>query len=223
MKYISFSLWGNNPKYTTGAIKNLELAQQIYPEWTCKFYVANDVPKNIINVLSAKSKVVLLKNSGNWKLAVERFKTIDETDAEYVIFRDTDSRLSIREKIAVDQWIESGKTLHIMKDHPNHNGFPILAGMWGLNKQKFNNNINNMLNSYNNIESYHYDQIFLANYIWNLYSNDCLIHDDFYFGKKFTTKRVSGEFIGQVYDENDIPHQQYKEILVNYLNNKENK
>jgi len=219
MKYISFSLWGDNPKYTIGAIKNLELAQEIYPDWSCKFYIANDVPKNIIDALSSKARVVLLNEKGNWKTAVERFKTIDDNDAEYVIFRDTDSRLSYREKNAVDEWIASGKTLHIMKDHPNHNGFPILAGMWGLNKTRFNNNIHNMLNSYVNTESYHYDQIFLAHYIWNLYNNDCYIHDDFYDGKRFTIPRLNYEFIGQVYDENDIPHEIYRRVLVNYLEN----
>jgi hypothetical protein len=75
-----------------------------------------------------------------------------------------------------------------------------------------------MLNSYKNIESYHYDQIFLAQYIWNLYYNDCLVHDDFYSGRKFSTKRIADEFIGQVYDENDVPHEQYRQALINYLN-----
>ncbi len=32
-KVISFSLWGDNPKYTIGAIKNAELSKTIYPDW----------------------------------------------------------------------------------------------------------------------------------------------------------------------------------------------
>ena len=47
-----------------------------------------------------------------------------------MIVRDTDSRLGIREKLAVDEWLDSGKKLHIMRDHPYHR-VPMLGGMWG--------------------------------------------------------------------------------------------
>ena len=36
-KVISFSLWGDNPKYTIGAIKNAELIDTIYPGWIGRF------------------------------------------------------------------------------------------------------------------------------------------------------------------------------------------
>ena len=48
MKLITFSLWGQNPKYLIGAIRNAELAKKIYPDWTCRFYVAKSVPSQII-------------------------------------------------------------------------------------------------------------------------------------------------------------------------------
>ena len=32
-KIISLSLWGDNPVYTQGAIRNAELAKEIYPDW----------------------------------------------------------------------------------------------------------------------------------------------------------------------------------------------
>ena len=47
-KIISFLSGGDNPKYTVGAIKNAELAQEIYPDWKCRFYCASDVPNMII-------------------------------------------------------------------------------------------------------------------------------------------------------------------------------
>ena len=40
--------------------------------------------------------------------------------------------------MAVDEWIKSGKSLHVMRDHPAHripagtNQMSILGGMWGL-------------------------------------------------------------------------------------------
>ena len=201
-KVISFSLWGNNPKYTIGAIKNANLAPIVYPNWICRFYVCNDVPNDIVRELEKTSEVIKLNSIGNWKLTVERFKAIDE-DVECVLFRDTDSRLNNREKAAVDEWLKSNKTLHIMKDHPYHGGFPILAGMWGLKKKGFKLNMSKMLSIYSNTEQYHYDQIFLNDYIWKYYSDDYIIHDEFFNKKPFPTARNGLQFVGQVFDEND--------------------
>ena len=36
---IAFSLFGANPRYCETSILNIKLAQEIYPEWTCRFYV----------------------------------------------------------------------------------------------------------------------------------------------------------------------------------------
>ena len=36
------------------------------------------------------------------------------------LMRNLDSRLSIREKLAVDEWVSSGKRFHVMRDHPSH-------------------------------------------------------------------------------------------------------
>ena len=44
---ISFSLFGNSPKYCENAIINAKISSEIYPYWTCRFYCADDVPKNI--------------------------------------------------------------------------------------------------------------------------------------------------------------------------------
>ena len=117
-KIISFSLWGKNPKYTIGAIKNSQLSKTIYPDWKCRFYCANDVPEKILQSLSQDSEVIKTGKSGNWKFTTERLLAID--DAEIVIFRDTDSRLNLREKAAVDAWLQGNKTIHVMRDHPYH-------------------------------------------------------------------------------------------------------
>ena len=50
MKIIAFSLWGNNPKYTVGAIKNADIAGKLFPEWICRFYIGKSVPENIVSL-----------------------------------------------------------------------------------------------------------------------------------------------------------------------------
>jgi hypothetical protein len=37
----------------------------------------------------------------------------------------------LKDKGAVEEWIESGLPFHILRDHRGHVGGEILAGMWG--------------------------------------------------------------------------------------------
>ena len=52
-KIISFALWGDNPKYTTGAIKNANISKEFYPDWISRFYIHKDVDISIINEIIA--------------------------------------------------------------------------------------------------------------------------------------------------------------------------
>ena len=44
--------------------------------------------------------------------------------------RDLDSRFSNREQVAVDDWLKSDKTIHVMRDHPLHD-LSMFGGLWG--------------------------------------------------------------------------------------------
>jgi hypothetical protein len=134
-KIISFSLWGDNPKYTIGAIKNVELSKTIYPDWICRFYCGKSVPLDIIEKLKSYDNVEVIEmdEDGNWSGMFWRFYPASEDDVDIIISRDCDSRLSLRERLAVKEWIDSDKGFHIMRDHPQH-GTQILGGMWGVKK-----------------------------------------------------------------------------------------
>jgi hypothetical protein len=207
-KVISFCLWGDDPKYCVGALKNAELREKIYPDWECHFYIQKDVPTKYIEELNSIDMVEtkISEAEGDWKFTVERFKAIDGEDVERVIFRDTDSRLNNREAEAVKKWMEEDTSLHIMRDHPRHGNFQILAGMWGLKKEKFTYSMQGTITDFESrkIEGqYHYDQIFLASYVWPIFSADCTIHDEIFVKKPFPTKREGTFFVGQSFDEND--------------------
>lgn len=205
-KVISFSLWGDNPKYTVGAIRNAELAPIIYPNWTCWFYVGNNVPQDILQELEKHNHCKILKKNDqcDWTSMFWRFEAGYADDADVCIFRDTDSRLSMREKYAVDEWLNSSKNVHIMRDHPFHN-FPILGGMWGIKKDgKYD--IKSMLNRFDKKDNYGIDYDFLANSIYkdSLARDDQLVHDEFFEHKPFPSTRSAGkEFVGDVFDEYD--------------------
>jgi len=224
-KIISYSLWGNKPMYTLGAIENVRTAQEYYPNWECWVYCAKDVSFDIIMKLNSfeNTKVIQTKDEGNWKYTTKRFEAISEPDVERVIFRDCDNRFSNREKLAVNEWIKSGKTLHIMKDHPYHGGFPILAGQWGLSNG-FKHNMKELLGTYSNLEQYHYDQIFLSQYVWELYKSDYILHDEIFNNSPFPAERENYHFIGEPYNEFNKPvDPNHRKILMEFLNNETNK
>lgn len=105
--------------------------------------------------------------------------------------RDSDSQLLPREQTAVDEWLTSNQTYHIMRDHPYH-CVPMLggnnnikklimrklksfskrmAGMWGVKLHEDRANIvgavANILQGIHNM-TYGFDQTLLEREIWPL-------------------------------------------------------
>ena len=207
-KVISYSLYGNIEKYTLGAIKNAEAIPIFYPGWEGWFYVGKSVPENIIKkLLSLKMKVIRINEEECSTSTMWRFLVFADKNVEYAIIRDTDSRLSERESKAVKEWINSGKSFHIMRDHPSHNTL-ILAGMWGAKAEKLRN-IESLINNWDGEKTFSTDQTFLKKIIYPIAYSDCLIHADFYaiepWAIPFSSKRLDYRFVGESFDENDTP------------------
>ena len=139
-KIISFSLWGDNPKYCVGAIKNAELQKKIYPNWICRFYVHVDVPEKYTSKLKSieNTEVIIEHRKPDWTGMFWRFEAISEDDVSVMISRDCDSRLNEREAEAVSEFMNSDKLFHIMRDHPWHK-FNVLGGMFGIKKGLLDN------------------------------------------------------------------------------------
>lgn len=215
-KIISFSLWGENPKYTIGAVKNVELANQLMPDWKCRFYVDEIVPQEIINKLKESGAEVYKYNiRGDWFSMFWRFLPASDNEVEYMISRDCDSRISNREVLAVNEWLKSDKLFHIMRDHPYHN-VPILGGMWGV-KNPLLKNMKNLIQEYTRENFYQVDQNFLKEKIYPIVKDVSMVHDEFYELKNFPSSRKNYEFVGQVFDENDVTIEEHLDILRKYL------
>jgi len=216
-KLITFSLWGSNPKYTVGAIRNAVLANTIYPGWVCRYYVGKSVPNEIVQTLKNFNNVEIIEmeEEGNWSGMFWRFYPASEQDVDVMISRDCDSRLSLREKLAVDEWLKSDKGFHIMRDHPWH-GTHILGGMWGVKKgvlPQMKNEIDNFVKG----EFWQVDQNFLSRVIYPLVKENTMVHDEFFnFDNhkiKFPSERINKEFVGDVFDHNDNRHPNYWKII----------
>lgn len=239
-KLICFSLWGNSPKYCIGAIKNVELAQQIYPDWTCRLYIGQSVPNGIVDRLSlargelftgetsdngipvlhsrsGKVQVYCMQEPGDWRSMFWRFHAASDPNCEAMISRDCDSRLSLREKAAVDEWLASDKQWHIMRDHPWH-GALMLGGMWGVKSCPA---MNDWISAWDAEDRYQTDQDFLRSMVYPIASKDAMIHAQFCgiedTAIPFPTRRSGLEFIGQVFDENEVTVAEHQTMLMRAL------
>ena len=214
-KIISFSLWGNHPVYVAGALRNAELAAEIYPGWTCRFYLGRDVSHELVQKLGAFPHVetVTVPEPPGWRGMFWRFYPAAESDVEVLLVRDVDCRLNRREAGAVLEWLGSSKGFHIMRDHPQHRT-EILGGLWGL-KHSVLPSLRKQIYRYKPDESFwQIDQNFLRDVVFPLIRNNACVHDEFFGGRRFPTPRSGGEFVGQAFDEFDQPlHPEHQAML----------
>ena len=217
-KVISFSLYGDNPKYTLGAIKNIDLHlnQKIYKDWIFRFYVNNTVPQKIIDELKSKNAEIInmddsyLNNFG----MIWRFLVLEDNDIDIFIVRDVDSRISKREENAVNEWIKSDKEIHVIRDHLHHfhKNYPIQGGLWGHKNYIKKIKLDNLKNfvKINSPFKYFDDMKYLTNLLKS-HMNNILIHDNWLRtpnSVKFKDKRLTKNFIGEgfnIVDNIEIP------------------
>ena len=186
---ISFGLWGDEAKYCARAIKNVEIAQFIYPEWTCRFYCDDTVPRETIDELTrlgAQTRAVRGGVQSHDRL-FWRFFVSDDSGVDRFLVRDCDSVVNCQERVAVDAWIASGKPFHIMRDHINHMEL-ILAGLWGGTAGMLPPIGRLLETQYLSSASRFADQDYLRERVWPLIKHHALAHDSYYhpeFGEDF--------------------------------------
>jgi len=180
-KIISFSLFGSNSRYTRGALHNILLVKQFYPDWICRFYIDEAVPQAFIELaigmgceLKLNRSVSTLAEKLSW-----RFFVANDDDVGYFLIRDADSVFSQRESLAVNEWLASDRFFHVMRDWWTHTEL-ILAGMWG-GVSGVLPDMQAQLSQYQSqtriLETPNADQIFLREMIWPHVRQSVLIHD----------------------------------------------
>ncbi len=207
-KVIAFSLWGDKPIYNMGFLHNYGLKRKFYKDWEIILYHDESIDQ-IVKDFIVSNNIESYDMTGS-KIPGEfwRFLSNDLKDVEYSIFRDCDSRIGLREELAVKEWIESGSILHVMRDHPAHriplgvNGMGMLAGMWGI--KSGNINMTERLDQFVNENKLIWgsDQTFIYE-IYKEFQDSITLHDPFFSNKPFPIKRDNKHFIGERIDENN--------------------
>ncbi len=229
LKIVSFSLTGGDPRLTEGAIENARLILEEWQDWKCVVYTDDVISEHVVSELESlncdvkfiEDNLDWISENGSsvkvvqmpWHAFGFRFWKFLEADSDNtVICRNVESRVSGRDKSAVEAWLKSDKDFHIIRDHPSHNT-PIVADMWGarngilLNQLKDHMQVwfrNNSRNSEGRVVRQNFaldDTHFLTQIIYPLVKNSSCVHDPFFSKNPFPTeapKRTANNYAGRI-------------------------
>lgn len=182
---IAFSLFGDQPRYCETAILNVIEARKIYPEWRCRFYVDESVPSSVLSRLQQHGAQLVLVSPEQQQISglFWRFFVMDDPEVKRFLIRDADSLISMREREAVDEWLQSDRWFHVMRDYYSHTEL-ILAGMWGGCTGIFHQietSIRQYIASGRYLNERVIDQHFLRYCIWPTLQQSVITHDRYLF------------------------------------------
>ncbi|KAI9562687.1 hypothetical protein GHT06_010141 [Daphnia sinensis] len=233
---IAYTVFGNvNERYYSLLTNISSTAEKFYPGWIVRFYhnfsnQSEEAYRKLCNVYcqfnnvdlcsvpelierirdTAKNKQVEPIEAGllqHLNPRMYRYLVAFDPNVDIFISRDVDSMIWKREVDAVEQWLQSNYTFHVMRDCIRHevlmlagphflffilnfyvhfdilNGFFFLAGMWGAKLQQRRYLIEGLMRAIipvaqNQIKQT--DQIVLKDIVWPTARFDVMLHDSYY-------------------------------------------
>lgn len=205
---VSFSLFGNEPKYYIGAEKNIIEINNFLPNWEVRIYYHENMildgkveylSKLGATLINVKDIVLGNKESIHYPFFWRFLSFFENTPS---IVRDLDSRFSDREIQYINKWMSSERDYFIIRDHPWQ--APVPSGLFGIKKfiPKFKDHFINFVN--NEDLRWGADQEILRIYMEQINEENV-----FYCGYDDRTNYIPRDdknfFIGMQMDENDNP------------------
>jgi hypothetical protein len=174
---FSYCVFGSDPKYCFGIVKNLEQIQILYPNRQVWIHCGNDVPNKYIEKYKTFPNVHIVQYPyTGGRLMTVRFFTIDFPCVQTMICRDADSRFEKRDIWCISHFMaDTNKKVFTIRDHPWH-GAPVMGGLWGMKK------ISGLeLTSIQDelFDVYQSDQYFLDKYIYSQYKHLFTTYTDY--------------------------------------------
>jgi hypothetical protein len=183
---IAYSLWGAEPRYLVPLLESIRILPHLFPAWSIRVYYDATVDHNYITDLGRRGvqlrQMMLSPGQPGHRRLLWRFEAIRDPSVRRFLIRDADSLLNIKERVAVDAWLNSGRYFHTMRDWYTHTDL-ILAGMWG--------GVGNILppptelfraSTVWRLENDHIDQDLLSDTVWPIVRSSILIHDAIFTG-----------------------------------------
>lgn len=210
------SLYGEDEQYLFGAIENALLVLRDWKGWTLRVYHDDTVPASYLDML-ATLQVELFFTEYSTDEADHaglfwRFYVLNDPDVCRFIIRDPDSRLTSRDRMAVQEWIESGELFHNIRDHPHH-GIAIMGAMWGAVGGFIEPEMMREFQNRRSETRFNDDQLFLKEFVWPNVKDYALVHDSYFCRREdilaktmrpMPTRRLHGyDFVGNAYRQSN--------------------
>ncbi len=185
-------------------MENAKLVNVFLPDYVPIFYLGESISSQTESALVQEGALVFRRGGvEDYRATMWRFEAVSIKGLERVLFRDCDSRVTERESEMVRAWEASGRTAHIIRDHPWHSA-AILAGMFGVSNLRgglamFETSLEGFL-SMPPASFYGVDQLFLVKEVYPRIRRDALVHDSFFsyeFRKIVPKASADGSFVGE--------------------------
>ncbi len=183
---IAYCLWGSDHRYLVPLLENARIQPHLFPGWTMRLYHDATVPHDFLPQLARLGVQFVQKtlppNVPEHRKLLWRFDVVADPSVRRFLIRDADALLTVKERVAVDAWLQSRYYFHAMRDWFSHTDL-LLAGMWG--------GVGNILpptetlmRAYTawRVENNHVDQDVLSETVWPTIRRNCLIHDSVFTG-----------------------------------------
>ena len=130
---IAFSLSSADPRYCESAILNVRYAREIFPEWTCRFYIDETVPIDVqLRLKIAGAQIEMVAPSFKaYPVDFWRFLVMGDAKVKFFLLRDVNALLSRKERAAVNDWLDSEFWFHQMRDYGTHTELLLAAYLGG--------------------------------------------------------------------------------------------
>jgi hypothetical protein len=183
---IAYCLWGNEPRYRVPLAENSRILPHLFPGWSMRVYHATDVDPAFLRDLQTRGAdlrpMALPAGVPPHRRLLWRFAVLGDASVRRFLVRDADSLLSVKERVAVDAWLNSGYHFHTMRDWFTHTDL-VLAGLWG-GVGGILPDVETLLGQYAGwrMENDHVDQDLLSETVWPAIRGNVLIHDSIFTG-----------------------------------------
>lgn len=157
-------------------IENCNNAKEYFPEWVCMVYVPTDTSDEIRDVLVAED--IIVRSVDNDFTDLWKYYVMNEYPSKRYIVREYDDMFTGRDKLMIDEWVESGK-LFLLKHCKTQEGLaPITFGGVTNKSSEYFNWVRNWVDTKEPGE-YDGDEYFEAHVHHHIRSSDdCLVLDD---------------------------------------------
>ena len=159
------------------------------PEWIIRVHVVGSLTQEQQDRIVAHPNVEMVRCSRETGAnGAVRLLAIDDPGVLYVVSRDWNTRISVRDVMAIQEWMGTGLALHVVRDHQTHNA-PLDSSRTGvyqhrppLDNQQHTPLIHLALQaqqSNKKDKDNNWEDAFTTEYLWPAYRKDALVHDSY--------------------------------------------